>query len=85
MSEDGISGGLVSKAELAELAGLFDQFEFAFDPRSVAAREAESAFDEKLRAIFEERVKPNYPHFPFTIFYSKTRTLCREFIKKNNP
>lgn len=85
MSQDGIPSGAVSKRELAELAGLFDRFQFAFDPESLEAREAEAVFDQKLGAIFEERVKPKYPNFPFAVFYNKTKTLCRQFIKKNIP
>jgi hypothetical protein len=85
MSEDRFSEGVISKIELAELADLFDKFEFAFDPRSVAAKEAESAFGDKIRAIFEERVASAFPQLTFAVFHCKTRTLCREFLKRNHP
>jgi hypothetical protein len=85
MSEDGISEGIISKAELAELADLFDKFEFAFDPRSISAREAESAFDDKVHSLFEERVAQTYPQLAFAVFYCRTKSLCREFLKRNRP
>ncbi len=85
MPEDGIPEGAISKTELAELAGLFDRFEFAFDPISLAAREAESAFEDKVRALFEERVAPVHADLPFITFRCRTRTFCREFLKRNNP
>jgi len=85
MPEDGTSEGIISKAELAELADLFDQFEFAFDPRSIAAKEAESAFDDKVHNLFEERVVQTYPQLAFAFFYCKVKSLCREFPKRNRP
>ena len=85
MSEDGNSEGIISKAELEELAELFDKFEFAFDPRSLSAKEAESTFDDKVDVIFEERVIRSYPQLTFAVFYCRIRSLCREFLKRNNP
>jgi hypothetical protein len=82
MSDDRISEGNISRAELAELAVLFDQFEFAFDPLSLAARESESTFDDLVLSLFEERVKPNHPALPLHIFHSKIRSLCRAYLRK---
>lgn len=85
MSEDGLSEGLVTRTELAELATLFDQFEFAFDPRSPVAKESESEFDNRVRKIFEEQVMPAHPHLSFPLFYCKLKSACRTFLRKNSP
>ncbi len=85
MSEDGFSAGLVSRNDIAELAGLFDRFEFAFDPRSLSAKEAESDFDDALRKLFDERVAPKFPNLSFVNFHGKVKSLCRAYLKKNAP
>ena len=85
MPEDGVSEGAISKAELAELADLFDKFEFAFDPRSTAAKEAESEFEDRVRRIFEEKVAPSHPFLGFTVYYCKIKSLCRDYLRKNSP
>ncbi len=41
------SDSIVSSEHLAELAALFDRFEYAFDPLAEDAREAEAEFDKK--------------------------------------
>ena len=56
MSEDRIPEGTIARDEVADLACLFDRYEFAFDPRSLAAREAQSDFEERRRTLFAERV-----------------------------
>jgi hypothetical protein len=85
MPEDGISGEAVSKAELEELADLFDKFEFAFDPLSRSAKEAESRFEDRIRQIYEEKIAPNYPHIGLVVFSCKVKTLCRVYLKRNAP
>jgi hypothetical protein len=55
MPEDGISEGAITKIELAELAELFDKFEFAFDPRSTSAKEAESDFENQVHRILRKK------------------------------
>lgn len=85
MPEDGPAGGAVTRRELAELAELFDRFEFAFDPLSTAAKEAESAFDDQLRALYEQRVAPAHPQVAFATFHARVRFLCRAYLKKNRP
>ena len=85
MSEDGFPEGLVTRTELEELAALFDESEFAFDPRSIAAGEAESEFENRIRKIFEERVVPAYPRLAFPLFYCKLKSACRTFLRKNSP
>src|SRR5438093_1129395 len=82
MPDDRVSEGVVSRVELAELAVLFDQFEFAFDPRSLAAREAESKFDDTVLRLFEERVKPKYPSIQFSAFHWRIKSLCRACLRK---
>ncbi len=83
MSADGISDGIVTKTELAELADLFDKFEFAFDPRSRQAKEAESEFENRLQQIFEEKITQAYPQVAFVVFSCKMKSLCRSYLKKN--
>ena len=85
MSEDGTTEGVISRTELAELAGLFDRFEFAFDPRALAAREAESVFESRVLAIYEERVQPRYASFSFVAFHCHVKSLCRAYLRKNSP
>lgn len=85
MSEDGLSEGAVTRAELGELAGLFDRFEFAFDPRAREAKEAESEFEDKVRRPFEERVERVHPHVSFVAFHCRVKSWCRTYLKKNPP
>lgn len=85
MSEDGNAEGVVSRIELAELARLFDQFEFAFDPRALAAREAESEFENLVRTIFEERIASEHSQISFIAFHCRVKSLCRVHLRKNAP
>jgi hypothetical protein len=85
MSENGFPEGLVTRTELAELAVLFDQFEFAFDPRSPVAKEAESEFENRVRRIFDEKVISAHPRLSFPLFYCKLKSVCRTFLRKNLP
>ena len=85
MSDDRPAEGLVTRAEVAELASLFDRFEFALDPRSPDVRQAEAEFKDRVRRIFDERVVPNHPHVSYVTFYHKLRSLCRLHLKKNEP
>ena len=85
MSEDPNPERLVTRAEIAELALLFDRSEFAFDPLSTAAKEAESDFEAKLKQIFDERVAPQYASVDFATFHCRVRSLCRIYLKRNAP
>lgn len=85
MPEDGPAKGTVTRSELADLAILFDRFEFAFDPRSRTAKEAESQFEDKVRNLFQERVHPHFPHVSFVAFHCRIKSLCRTYLKKNPP
>jgi hypothetical protein len=85
MSEDGIPEGTITRDELAELACLFDRFEFAFDPRALAAREAESEFEERVQTLFTERVQSRYDSISFAAFHCRVKSLCRVYLRKNVP
>jgi len=85
MPDDGLSEGCVTRAELAELAELFDRFEFALDPLSRDAEEAEARFNSRVQFIFEEHIRPRRPQLSFVIFRARVRNLCRVFLKKNPP
>lgn len=85
MPDERDSEGVVTRAELAELAALFDRFEFALDPRATDAKEAESEFCDRLRKLFDDRVTPAHPHLPFSLFDSKVKSACRTFLRKNPP
>ncbi len=85
MPEDGLSEGIVTRTELAELAALFDQFEFAFDPYSPRAKEAESEFENRVRAMFDTRISVAYPKVSFALFFCRVKSVCRAFLRKNLP
>ena len=85
MSEGGSAEGIISRVELAALAELFDRFEHAFQPQSLAAREAESAFESRVRSLYEERVAPRFASFGLITFHAHVKTLCRAYLKKNVP
>ena len=83
MPDDGFSERLVTRSEIAELAALFDRFEFALDPRSTSAKEAESEFDTRVQQLFQERVAPNYASISFLTFHCRIKSVCRAYLKKN--
>jgi len=83
MSKDGLPEGVVTRVELAQLAGLFDQFEFAFDPRSMSAQKAASEFERRAQVLFEERVAPHHPGIPFVVFHARLRSACRLYLWRN--
>ena len=82
MPEDGFPEGVVTRTEIAELAALFDRFEFALDPRSLSA---ESEFESRVRRLFLERVAPGYASVGFGAFHCRIKTLCRAYLRKNLP
>jgi hypothetical protein len=85
MPEDGLSEGIVTRNELSELAALFDQFEFAFDPLSIQAKEAESQFENRVRSIFDERISVSYPNVSLAVFFCRVKSACRLYLRKNPP
>ena len=58
MPESGVPERIVSREDIAVLAGWFDRYAYAFDPLSVDAKEARSIFEDRVRQIFAERVQP---------------------------
>jgi hypothetical protein len=84
MPEDGVPEGNISREDIAELAALFDRFEYAFDPLSLRAKEAESNFEDRVLSLFRERVEPNYSSVSYTDFRCRIRSLCRAYLR-NNP
>ena len=85
MSESESDDGLVSRHDIEELARLFDRSEFALDPLAEDCRLAEMEFEDRVRAVFREKVQPSFPGLGFTLFRSKVKSLCRVFLKKNRP
>jgi hypothetical protein len=75
MSEGGIPQGTITANEIAQLALLFDRYEFAFDPLSRDAREAESEFEERIKSLFSERVLPRYSSVSFATFHCRAKSL----------
>ena len=82
MSNGDQSDGLVSRSELDQLAEWFDAFEFALDPFSTHAKEAETKFNDQLQSLYESRVAVEHPKLPKEVFDAKVRTLCRKLIQK---
>jgi hypothetical protein len=88
MPDDSLAEGVVARDEIAALAELFDRFEFALDPLSREADEAESQFNDQLENLFESRVKPALPEnspVSLPVFRRHVCHLCREFLRRNRP
>jgi hypothetical protein len=85
MSEHDLPEGAISRDEIAELASQFDRFEFAFNPLSTDAKEAESDFEERIRTLFIERVQPGFPSISFAAFHCRIKACCRTYLRKNEP
>jgi hypothetical protein len=83
MSEDHASEGLVSRADIAGLALLFDRSEFAIDPTSEDCKLAEIEFEDSMKRIFSEKVAPNHPEVSLIAYRCHVRGLCRKFLRKN--
>ena len=85
MPEPGDAAGIVSFAEIADLAALFDLSEHAFDPTSAEADAAGKSFEDRVHEIWLKQVKPVHSAIDLPVFRAKLRTLCRQFLKKNAP
>lgn len=81
MSQPGAPGA-VSRVELDRLASLFDRFEFALDPDSVEAQEAERLFNQEVERIYQEKVSVNYRGLSLETFRSAVRTQCRRRLRR---
>jgi hypothetical protein len=79
---DSDTGGIVSEAELTNLTELFRRFEGATDPFSKGCKDAQWEFNEALRSIYMERVKPKFLNIDFSSFTSMTRRMCRERVSR---
>jgi hypothetical protein len=85
MPEHGSPEGSISREDIAELALLFDRFEYALDPLATEAKEAQSQFEDRVLVLFREKVEPNYASIDLPLFRSKVKTICRVFLRKNLP
>ena len=84
MPDDPVAGGPVSRAELEELAALFDRSEFALDPTASSAKEARSEFENRVAKYFERiRRLPQSQSLSEFVFKAKLRTLCRQYLRRN--
>ncbi len=82
MPEDRLAEGVVTRAELAELARLFDESENSFDPAAEAAAQAKAEFNQRVKQLFDEHVVPNCRSVDESSFCAKVRTLCREYLRR---
>lgn len=83
MCESESSDGVISLAEIAELADLFDRSEFAFDPTSDESKEAAVMLESRIREIYEERIEPLHKGFSLYQFRCIVRSECRKYVRKN--
>ena len=84
MSEDRVTEGSLTRAELADLARLFDEFQNSFDPAGETATRAKSQFNRRVKSLFDERVAPRFPSVTESVFRAKVRTWCREFLRQTD-
>ena len=82
MSEDKPAAGVLTRAELAAIASLFDRFEFSDDPLSLAAREAESQFNHKVSDLYRGQIAGQFSSITEVAFRAKIKTICRALIRK---
>lgn len=82
MSDNPGSEGAVSRAELEELAELFNAWEFAIDPASNEAKIAQSCYEDRASEIFG-RVAAQFPSLQYSDFKIKLRSECRKFLRRN--
>ena len=80
MGEHGDSGGTISKERLDRFASLFDRFEYAIDPGSRDAKEAESEFSSLLDQIYRIEVEPKFSSITPAQFKAFVRRRCQALI-----
>ena len=61
MGEDGDSTGIISKECLDQFAALFDRSEYAIDPNSRDAKEAESELSSLMDQVYRNKVQQKFP------------------------
>ena len=80
MPEQTDSRGIVSAAELKQLAQLFRVFEGLQDPLAPGSREARQQFHDMVLQIYTSKVKPNFQSVEFADFLTFTRRKCRQMV-----
>jgi hypothetical protein len=71
----------VSQGDIEELAKLFNRSEYADDPNSRDAKEAEAQYGHQVKMLYEERIAPN--SISYFDFKGHLTRRCREFLKRN--
>lgn len=84
MSESDFTDGAISLKEIAELAALFDQSEYAFDPMSDECKEASVLLENRIRDLFEDKILPQSSILSLYHFRCAIRKQCRLYVR-NNP
>jgi len=79
MENPGDSCGVISKNQLDELVRLFDGFEYAPDPNTRAAKEAESDFNAVLDRLYEQLPRAGISLTPAQ-FKLLVRKRCQEIV-----
>lgn len=80
MSEGGDAGEPIPRSELERLAGWYDRYEFADDPLSTEAREAEVALEDGINDLYERHVKPASQSVSLRDFRTHARDWCRKYL-----
>ena len=78
MHEQTDSGGIISEAELDELTQLFQTFEGAQAPLALEPQTAKQLFNERVVALYGQKVKPAFQSLSFADFLTFTRRTCRK-------
>ncbi len=79
MGTEGTARGIISKDQLDQLVKLFDRSEYAQDPNSRDAKEAESDFNTLVDALHQEAIKMSLPLEP-AHFKALVRRRCQQVI-----
>lgn len=83
MPEEPASQGIVSRDDIADLAVLFDRFEYALDPTSDECKLAEVEFEDCVDSLYQSKVVHSYPEVSLMQFRCHIRGLCRRFLRRN--
>jgi hypothetical protein len=81
MGSDTGSGGIISPEQLNQLVSLFDRFEFALDPNSRDAKEAESELENLIGVLHKEACRQGM-ELALKDFRNHVRKHCRMLINK---
>ena len=83
MANETGSSGHISREQLDQLVALFDRSEYALDPNSRDAKEAESDFNSLLDRLFQEVTQKGLSLAP-TQFRAMVRQRCQAIIVSQN-